>query len=113
MAKDDPLPDHDSLKCLQADDSFVDFLGRNFPAKHDNQLKRAQSAILAAAAPPLNLWRELHDQGLDRSPDSLIPVGTVLESIQNPWFLLVMPQIMSLLSGEISSYQRWIPRIET
>ena len=100
MAKDDPLPDHDSLKCLQADDSIVDFLGRDFPAKHDNQLKRAQSAILAAAAPPLNLWRELHDQGLDRSPDSLIPVGTVLESIQKSL----------VLTGNASNYVSLIRR---
>ena len=64
MAKDDPLPDHASLKCLQADDSLVDFLGKDFPTKHDNQLKRVQSAILASAAPPIYQWKDLIDQEL-------------------------------------------------
>ena len=100
MAKDDPLPDHAYLKCVQADDSIVDFLGKDFPVKTDNQLKRVQSAVLSAAAPPLNLWKELHDQGLCGSTDSLIPVGTVLEMIQKSL----------VLTGNASNYVSLVRR---
>ena len=88
MAKDDPLPDHPCLKCLQADDSIVDFLGKDFPVKLDNQLKRIQSAILTAAAPSLNLWKELHEQDCISSADCLIPVSTALEAIQKSLVLM-------------------------
>lgn len=100
MAKDDPLPDHVYLKSLQADDSIVDFLGKDFPSKLDNQLKRIQSAILAAAAPPLNLWKELHDQGLCGSSDGLVPVNTVLEMIQKSL----------VLTGNASNYTSLVRR---
>ena len=72
MVKDDPLLDHPSLKCHQADDS------RYFPTK---SMKRVQSAILATAASPLNMWRDLREQGFTNSSHSVIPVHTVLESI--------------------------------
>ena len=100
MAKDDPLPDHPSLKCLQADDSIVDFLGRDFPTKSDNQLKQVQSAILATAAPPLNMWRDLQEQGFTNSSHAVIPVHTVLESIQKSL----------VLTGNASNYVSLIRR---
>ena len=100
MAKDDPLLDHPSLKCLQADDSIVDFLGRDFPTKSDNQLKRVQSAILATAAPPLNMWRDLQEQGFTNSSHAAIPVHTVLESIQKSL----------VLTGNASNYVSLIRR---
>ena len=63
MAKERPLPNSVALKCLEADDAIVDFMGKNFPAKMDKQYKRMQTAIIAAAAPALCLWKDLDDQG--------------------------------------------------
>ena len=100
MDRDYPLQDHAYMKCPLADDSIVDFLGKDFPTKMG-----VQSAILAAAAASLNLWKELHyNQDLCNSADSLIPV-TILEAIQKS---LVLPPIILLLLGGISSYPRWI-----
>ena len=59
MAKEKPLPNSVALKCLEADDAIVDFMGKNFPAKVDKQYKRMQTAIIAIAAPALSLWKDL------------------------------------------------------
>ena len=60
MAKERPLV---ALKCLEADDAIVDFMGKSFLSKADKQYKRMQTAIIAAAAPVLCLWKEFDDQG--------------------------------------------------
>ena len=64
-----------------ADDSMVDFLGKDFPTKMNNQLKRVQSAILAAATSSLNPWKELHNQGLCNSADGPIPFLRLFKSL--------------------------------
>ena len=55
MAKERPLPNSVALKCLEADDAIVDFMGKSFPTKVDKQYKRMQTAVIAAAAPALCL----------------------------------------------------------
>lgn len=45
----------------EADDVIVNFMGPSFPNKMDTQLKRVQSAVLASAAPMLNLWEQLEE----------------------------------------------------
>ena len=82
MAKDDPLPNSQFLKCLQADDDIVHFAGKDFPKVVDNKYKRIQPAVLASAAPCLNLWKNLSEQGMTNYQNSLVPVETVMDMIQ-------------------------------
>jgi len=88
MAIDNPLPHLPALTAPEADDVIVDFMGQSFPGKMDTQLKRVQSAILAAAAPMLNLWAQLEEQNLTSRQGGLVPVEVVLETFQKPLVLL-------------------------
>ena len=82
MAKDRPLPNSVALKCLEADDAIVDFMGKSFPTKVNKQYKRMQTAIIAAATPALCLWKELEEQGFTSGQGGLIPVDTVLDTLK-------------------------------
>ena len=88
MAKEKPLPNSVALKCLEADDAIVDFMGKNFPAKVDKQYKRMQTAIIATAAPALSLWKDLEDQGFTSGQGGLVPVDTVLDTLQQSVVLI-------------------------
>ena len=88
MSKEHPLPVSTALHCLQADDSVKDFMGKSFPKKFDYIYKRIQSFVNAAAAPALNLWRDLHDQGFLGGYDNLMPVDTCLGMIQRTLVLV-------------------------
>ena len=88
MAKERPLPNSVALKCLEADDAIVDFMGKNFPTKVDKQYKRMQTAIIAAAAPALGLWKDLDDQGFTSGQGGLMPVDTVLDTLQRSIVLI-------------------------
>ena len=88
MSKEHPLPESTALRCLQADDSVKDFMGNSFPKKFDDIYKRIQSSVNAAAAPALNLWRDLHNQGFLGGQDNLMPVDTCLGMIQRTLVLV-------------------------
>ena len=88
MAKENPLPSSVALKCLEADDAIVDFMGKNFPTKIDKQYKRMQSATIAAAAPALGLWKELEEQGFTSEQGGLVPASTVLDTLQRSVVLI-------------------------
>lgn len=87
MVKERP-PNSVALKCLEADDAIVDFMGKSFPSKVDKQYKRMQTAIIAAAAPALCLWKELDDQGFTSGQGGLMPVDTVLDTLQRSIVLI-------------------------
>ena len=88
MSKEHLLPESTALRCLQADDSVIDFMGNSFPKKFDDIYKRIQSFVNAAAAPALNLWRDLHNQGFLGGQDNLMPVDTCLGMIQRTLVLV-------------------------
>ena len=88
MSKEHPLPESMALRCLQADDSVKDFMGKSFPKKFDDIYKRIQSSVNASAAPALNLWRDLHDQGFSGGQGNLMPVDTCLGMIQRTLVLV-------------------------
>ncbi len=88
MAKERPLPNSVALKCLEADDAIVDFMGKGFPTKVDKQYKRMQTAVIAAAAPALCLWKELEEQGFTSGQGGLMPVDTVLDTLQRSIVLI-------------------------
>ena len=88
MARDDPLPDIPALRCPQADDVIADFMGRDFPSKIDSQYRRMQTAVLASAAPAINLWVNLDQQQLTSGQGGLVPVDVVLEVIQRSLVLV-------------------------
>ena len=81
MARDDPLPDIPALHCPQVDDVIADFMGKDFPSKIDSQYRRMQRAVLASAAPAINLWVNLDQQQLTSGQGGLVPVDVVLEVI--------------------------------
>ena len=83
-----PLPNSVALKCLEVDDAIVDFMGKIFPIKVDKQYKRMQTAIIVAAAPALYLWKELDNQGFTSGQGGLVPVDTVLDTIQQSVVLI-------------------------
>ena len=64
MAREDPLPDIPALRCPRADDVIADFMGKDFPSKIDSQYRRMQTAVLASAAPAINLWVNLDQHSL-------------------------------------------------
>ena len=88
MARDDPLPDIPALRCPQADDVIADFMGKDFPSKIDSQYRRMQTAVLASAAPAINLWVNLDQQQLTSGQGGLVPVDVVLEVIQRSLVLV-------------------------
>ena len=88
MAKERPLPNSVALKCLEADDAIVDFMGKSFPTKVDKQYKRMQTAVITAAAPALCLWKELEEQGFTSGQGGLMPVDTVLDTLQRSIVLI-------------------------
>ena len=48
----------------------------------DDRYTRVQSSISAAAAPALNLWKGLEEQGFTRGKGNLMPVDSTLDIIQ-------------------------------
>ena len=64
MAREDPLPDIPALRCPRANDVIADFMGKDLPSKIDSQYRRMQTAVLASAAPAINLWVNLDQQQL-------------------------------------------------
>ena len=84
MSADKPLPHLPALTAPEADDVINYFMGFNFPAKMDTQLKRVQSATIVASAPILNLWSQMEDQPLIR-----VAWYQLIESFQKTLVLLV------------------------
>ena len=88
MAREDPLPDIPALRCPRADDVIADFMGKDFPSKIDSQYRRMQTAVLASAAPAINLWINLDQQQLTSGQGGLVPVDVVLGVIQRSLVLV-------------------------
>ena len=88
MAREDPLPDIPALRCPRADDVIADFMGKDFPSKIDSQYRRMQTAVLASAAPAINLWINLDQQQLTLGQGGLVPVDVVLGVIQRSLVLV-------------------------
>ena len=56
MASENPLPHIPALSPPMTDHVISDLMGQAFPLKTDEQLS---SAVMATAAPILNLWADL------------------------------------------------------
>lgn len=83
-----------ALKCLQADDTIVDFMGKNFPTRVDKQYKLIQTAIIASVAHTLCLWKDLDDQGFISGQGGLVPIDIVIDILQ----------MSIVLTGNASNY---------
>ena len=82
MFSENPVPDTPAVHPPQADDDIVTFLGRSFPQKQDDRLRRIQATIVTSVSPLTKLWGELLEQNLTPSSGGLVPVDIILDTLQ-------------------------------
>lgn len=80
--KEHPKPDLHSCSPPKVDKYISDFLGKRLPKEHDSELAKIQSAILAGVRPLTSAWQLLHDNGLEKDPEMVVPASEVLTLIQ-------------------------------
>lgn len=78
IAKAAPLPNLVGTKPPIADTDIVSILGKDFPTKGDEELRRIQAPALAACAPITNLWSQMASQGFSGKQDEVIPTSDVI-----------------------------------